>query len=37
VHLSATGYKLIGDLMFNAFIRKYEDYLLLPIAKIKHD
>ena len=37
VHLSSTGYKLIGDLMFNAFIRKYEDYLLLPIARLKHD
>lgn len=37
VHLSASGYRLIGDLMFNAFIRKYEDYLLTPIARIKHD
>jgi hypothetical protein len=37
VHLSSSGYRLIGDLMFNAFIRKYEDYLLTPIARIKHD
>lgn len=37
VHLQPSGYKLIGDLMFNAFIRKYEDYLLLPIARLKHD
>lgn len=37
VHFSSTGYRLIGDLMFNAFIHKYEDYLLTPIARIKHD
>ena len=37
VHLSSTGYKLLGDLMFNAFIHKYEDYLKHPIAKLKHD
>lgn len=37
VHLSSTGYKLVGDLMFNAFIHKYEDYLKHPIAKLKHD
>lgn len=37
VHFNGTGYRLLGDLMFNAFIRKYEDYLLLPIARIKHN
>lgn len=37
VHLSGSGYRLIGDLMFNAFIRKYEDYLKTPVSKIKHD
>lgn len=37
VHLTGTGYRLLGDLMFNAFIKKYEDYLTLPIARIKHD
>lgn len=37
VHFNSIGYRLIGDLMFNAFIHKYEDYLLTPIARIKHD
>ena len=37
VHLSARGYRLLGDLMFVAFIRKYEEYLKLPVSKIKHD
>lgn len=37
VHFSGSGYRLLGDLMFNAFIRKYEDYLKSPIARIKHD
>ncbi len=37
VHFSAKGYQLLGDLMFVAIIRKYEEYLKLPIAKIKHD
>jgi len=37
VHMSNSGYRLLGDLMFNAFIWKYEDYLKSPIAKIKHD
>jgi hypothetical protein len=27
----------LGDLMFVAFIRKYEEYLKLPVSKIKHD
>jgi lysophospholipase L1-like esterase len=37
VHLSGSGYKLVGDLMFNAFVLKYLDYLKTPISKIKHD
>ncbi len=37
VHFSPKGYRLLGDLMFVALIRKYEEYLKLPIAKIKHD
>jgi len=37
VHLSNSGYRLLGDLMFNAFIRKYEDYLKTPIAHLKHE
>ncbi|MES2618186.1 MAG: GDSL-type esterase/lipase family protein [Bacteroidota bacterium] len=37
VHFSARGYRVIGDLMFVALIRKYEEYLKLPIAKIKHE
>ncbi len=37
VHLSARGYRLLGDLMFVAFIRKYEEYLKSPVSKIKHD
>jgi lysophospholipase L1-like esterase len=37
VHLSSSGYRLLGDLMFNAFIKKYEDYLRTPVAQLKHD
>ena len=37
VHLSGSGYKLVGDLMFNAFVLKYLDYLKTPVSKIKHD
>jgi lysophospholipase L1-like esterase len=37
VHMSLRGYRLMGDMMFVALIRKYEEYLKLPISKIKHD
>ncbi len=37
VHLNSSGYQLLGDLMFVALIRKYEDYLKLPIAKLKYE
>lgn len=37
VHFSARGYRLFGDLMFVAFIKKYEEYLQSPVSKIKHD
>lgn len=37
VHLSSSGYRLLGDLMFNALIGKYEEYLNTPIARLKHD
>jgi len=37
VHLSGSGYKLVGDLMLNAFELKNLDYLKTPISKIKHD
>lgn len=37
IHLTTKGYLLMGDLFFNAFIKKYEDYLKHPLSKIPHD
>lgn len=37
VHLRPAGYQLVGDLMFVSLIKKFEEYLKQPIAKIKHE
>ncbi|MBC7426697.1 MAG: hypothetical protein H7321_09200 [Bacteroidia bacterium] len=37
IHFSRKGYYLMGDLMFTAIIKKYEQYLKMPVAKLKHE
>ena len=33
IHLTAEGYNLMGDLMFSAIIKKYDEYLQKQIVK----